>query len=228
MRQVHPQARTTPLIRAEIKAATGSQGELAARHNISVATLRKWQNRDQAQDRSHRPQMPDATQRRHLFVAIARATRWVFIRIHDHQSEVSSCDFLWQVHQAAPMKITKLVTDNGSQFRDRFTSKGKEPSGGHKFDKRCVGLGTERRLIAPRHPQTNGRVKRFNPRISGRINGRINGRVSEVPRQTRFKSGAELAATLTRYARAYNHRAPQRALDHRTPNKIPRPKGRGI
>ena len=55
MSQVHPQARTTPLIRAEIKAATGSQGELAARYNISVATLRKWQNRDQAQDRSHRP-----------------------------------------------------------------------------------------------------------------------------------------------------------------------------
>ena len=55
MSQVHPQARTTPLIRAEIKAATGSQGELAARYNISVATVRKWQNRDQAQDRSHRP-----------------------------------------------------------------------------------------------------------------------------------------------------------------------------
>ena len=216
MSQVHPQARTTPLIRAEVKAATGSQGELAARYNISVATVRKWQNRDQAQDRSHRPhklsttltqaqeavvvelrrtlclpiddllvitrefvnpgasrsgldrclrrhgvsnllelraqngepvpaaktykdyepgfvhmdikylpQLPDETQRRYLFVAIARATRWVFIRIYDHQSEVSSCDFLWQVHQAAPMKITKLVTDNGSQFTDRFTSKGK-------------------------------------------------------------------------------------------------------
>ena len=55
MSQVHPQARTTPLIRAEIKAATGSQGELTARYDISVATLRKWQNRDQAQDRSHRP-----------------------------------------------------------------------------------------------------------------------------------------------------------------------------
>ena len=53
MSQVHPQARTTPLIRAEVKAATGSQGELAARYNISVATVRKWQNRDQAQDRTH-------------------------------------------------------------------------------------------------------------------------------------------------------------------------------
>ena len=138
-------------------------------------------------------------------MAIARATRWVFLRIYDHQSEVSSCDFLWQVHQAAPMKITKLVTDNSSQFTDRFTSKGKEPTGGHKFDKRCVGLGIEHRLIAPRHPQTNDRVERFN------------GRIGEVPGQTRFKSGAELEATLTRYAQAYNHRIHQRALDHRTP-----------
>ena len=101
------------------------------------------------------------------------------------------------------MKITKRATDNGSQFRDRFMSKGKEPSGGHKFDKRCVGLGTEHRLIAPRHPQTNGRVERFNRRF--------NRRISEVLGQTRFKSGAELAATLTRYAQAYNHRIPQPA-----------------
>ena len=34
MSQVHPQARTTPLIRAEIKAATGTQAELAARYNV--------------------------------------------------------------------------------------------------------------------------------------------------------------------------------------------------
>ena len=296
MSQVHPQARTTPMIRAEIKAATGTQAELAARYNISVATVRKWQNREQAQDLSHRPhklsttltpaqeavvvelrrtlllplddllvvtrefvnpgvsragldrclrrhgvsnlielraqsgdpkpaaktykdyepgflhmdikylpQMPDETQRRYLFVAIDRATRWVFVHIDDNQTEVSSCDFLWRVHQAAPMKISKLVTDNGSQFTDRFTSKGKEPTGEHKFDKRCVGLGIEHRLIPPRHPQTNGMVERFN------------GRISEVLGQTRFKSAAELEATLTSYVQAYNHRIPQRALDHRTP-----------
>ncbi len=46
MSQVHAQARTTPLLRAEIKASSASQSELASRYNVSVATVRKWQGRD--------------------------------------------------------------------------------------------------------------------------------------------------------------------------------------
>ena len=40
------------------------------------------------------PQMADETARRYLFVAIDRATRWVYLRIYGNQSEVSSSDFL--------------------------------------------------------------------------------------------------------------------------------------
>lgn len=296
MSQVHPQARTTPRTRAEIKAASGTLQELAQRYNVSVATARKWKGREEAQDRSHRPhklgttltpgqeavvvelrrtlllplddllvvtrefinpvvsrsgldrclrrhgvarlrelqvlpegeppsvktfkdyepgfvhvdikylpQMPDETDRRYLFVAIDRATRWVFVHIYADQTEVSSCDFLWRLYQAAPMKITKLLTDNGSQFTDRFTSKARKPSGTHTFDKRCTGLDIEHRLAPPRHPQTNGMVERFN------------GRIGELIGQTRFKSAAELQATLTDYVQTYNHRIPQRALDHQSP-----------
>ena len=156
-------------------------------------------------DIKYLPQMPDETDRRYLFVAIDRATRWVFVRIYADQTEASSCDFVFRLYQAAPMKITKLLTDNGSQFTDRFTGKAKQPSGKHAFDKRCAGLEIEHRLAPPRHPQTNGMVERFN------------GRVAEVIRQTRFKSAAELEATLTAYVHAYNYRIPQRALDHRSP-----------
>ena len=104
-------------------------------------------------------------------------------------------------YQAAPMKNPKLLTDNGSQFTDRFTSKAKQPSGKHAFDKRCTGLEIEHRLAPPRHPQTNGMVERFN------------GRIAEVIGQTRFKSAAELEATLTDYVHTYNHRIPQHVLD---------------
>jgi hypothetical protein len=55
MSQIHPQARTTPRTRAEIKAATGTLQEVAERYNISVPTARKWKRRDEVQDRSHRP-----------------------------------------------------------------------------------------------------------------------------------------------------------------------------
>ena len=121
-------------------------------------------------DIKYLPQMPDESTRRYLFVAIDRATRWVYFRIYRDQSEASSTDFLRRLQRTAPMKIVKLLTDNGSQFTDRFTSRLKEPSGKHVFDLACNDLGIEHRLAPPRHPQTNGMVERFNGRISELVN----------------------------------------------------------
>ena len=127
------------------------------------------------------------------------------MRVYADQSNASSVHFLERLNEAAPMKITRLLTDTGSQFTDRFTSKKREPSGKHKFDVRCKALGAEHRLCPPRHPQTNGMVERFN------------GRISEVVSQTRFASAAELEATLNNYVKTYNHRIPQHALNHLSP-----------
>ena len=55
MSQIHPQARTTPRVRAEIQASEDSPAELARRYNISEPTAAKWQARDSVEDRSHRP-----------------------------------------------------------------------------------------------------------------------------------------------------------------------------
>ena len=44
-------------------------------------------------DIKYLPRMPDEKQRRYLFVAIDRATRWVFMHIYADQSEQSSVDF---------------------------------------------------------------------------------------------------------------------------------------
>ena len=296
MSQVHPQARTTPRVRAEIHHRQDSLAVLAERYNTSVATVRKWREREDMQDRSHRPHrlgttltpgqemlvvelrrmlllplddllaithefinpaasrsglnrcllrhgvsklaglvpavegeaapkksfkdyepgfvhvdikylphMPDETQRRYLFVAIDRATRWVYLRIYANQSEASSTDFLRSLRRVAPMTISKVLTDNGSQFTDRFTGATKQASGRHAFDRACAQAGIEHRLAPPRHPQTNGMVERFN------------GRISELMTQTRFACAAELALTLKHYLSTYNHHIPQRALHHQTP-----------
>lgn len=295
---LHSQARTTHLIREEIRNSTLPQAELARLYNVTRQTIRKWQSRDTPEDKSHAPnkmyttltpeqelivvelrktlllptddllavtrefinpavsraglgrclrrhgvsdlrdlvesedavpatkktfkdyepgfihidikylpQMPDETARRYLFVAIDRATRWVFIELYADQTDASSVDFLSKVQQACPVKIVKLLTDNGSQFTDRFTAGGKkkEPSGSHVFDRLCKQLGIEHRLIPPRHPQTNGMVERFN------------GRISDIVNQTRFGSRAELESTLRNYVKIYNHSIPQRALKHQTP-----------
>ncbi len=158
-------------------------------------------------DIKYLPQMADETARRYLFVAIDRATRWVYVRIYADQSETSSTDFVRRLHAAAPMKIEKLLTDNGSQFTDRFTGKDKKPSGKHAFDRECTTLGIEHRVTKPRYPQTNGVVERFK------------GRISDVLATTRFRSREDLQTTIERYVKLYNDHLPQKALGHKTPSQ---------
>jgi len=64
---------------------------------------------------------------------------------------------------------------------------------------------TERRLIPPKRPPTNGVVERFN------------GRIAEILKSARFQSGAALEQTLLLHARVYNHQIPQQALSHVSP-----------
>ena len=57
MLAIHPNARTTPAVRAEIARSGEPTGELARRHGVSTETIRKWRKRGPAecQDRSSRP-----------------------------------------------------------------------------------------------------------------------------------------------------------------------------
>src|SRR4051794_22243784 len=56
--QIHPNARTTPAVRAEIARSGESSGVLARRYGVSTETIRKWRRRgaDDCRDRSSRPQ----------------------------------------------------------------------------------------------------------------------------------------------------------------------------
>ncbi len=117
-------------------------------------------------DVKYLPQMQDEARRRYLFVAIDRATRWVFVAVKANKSAASARAFLKALHKACPIKINKLLTDNGKEFTDRlFASRERQPSGNHEFDQLCQALGIEHRLTKPRTPRTNGMVERFNGRI---------------------------------------------------------------
>ena len=156
-------------------------------------------------DIKYLPKLEGEASRRYLFVAIDRCTRWVFTKIYDDQTEASSTDFLRRLHEACPVKIVKLLTDNGTQFTDRFRKKDRQPSGHHAFDRTCAELEIIHRLIPPRTPSMNGMVERFN------------GRISEVLRTHHFESSASLEALLEKYVWMYNHHLPQRALGHVSP-----------
>ena len=57
MLSIHPNARTTPAVRAEIARSVERSGVLASRFGVSTETIRKWRKRGAAdcQDRSARP-----------------------------------------------------------------------------------------------------------------------------------------------------------------------------
>jgi transposase InsO family protein len=113
--------------------------------------------------------------------------------------------FLKAVLKAAPFRMQKCLTDNGSEFTDRFLTRARRPSENHDFDQVCAAEAIEHRLIPLRHPQTNGMLERFN------------GRIAEVLQTHRFDSTQDLETTLLRYADLYNQHIPQRALSHLTP-----------
>ena len=157
-------------------------------------------------DIKYLPQMPDEPKRRYLFVAIDRATRWVFVRIMLTKTATNARRFLKELSRACPVKIQKILTDNGKEFTDRlFSAPHRKPTGKHEFDQLCHELQIEHRLTKPRSPQTNGMVERFN------------GRIADVLNTNRFVSGEDLEQTIMRYVTLYNTQFPQSALGSRTP-----------
>ncbi|ASJ24587.1 transposase [Laribacter hongkongensis] len=66
-------------------------------------------------DVKYLPQMPDETARRYLFVAIDRATRWVFVQIRPNKTAAAAKAFLKALQKAAPCHIHTILTDNGQR-----------------------------------------------------------------------------------------------------------------
>ena len=110
-------------------------------------------------DVKYLPQMADETGRSYLFVAIDRATRWVYIAIHPNKSAASARAFLKALAKACPIKITRLLTENepqakfqrsynGKEFTDRlFGARDCQASGEHEFDRLCQALGNLRATL---------------------------------------------------------------------------------
>lgn len=159
-------------------------------------------------DIKYLPQMPDEKQRRYLFVTIDLAARWEYCEIYSYQSENSSVNFLRKMQKNCPVKTRTLLTDNGRQFTYKLTCQQKTHTGKDVFDKLCQSMGVERRLIQPRHPQTNVIVEC------------LNGRIGEILNQARFISAKDLETTLNNYLKIYDHNIPKCALNHKKSKQV--------
>ena len=79
-------------------------------------------------DLKYLPQMADQPSRSKLFVAIDRSTRWVLMQIKKDKSAANARSVLGALQKACPIKITRLLTDNGKELTDRlFASRERTP-----------------------------------------------------------------------------------------------------
>jgi IS30 family transposase len=142
----------------------------------------------------------------YAFVAIDRATRYAYIEIHPRRDAATAAAFLKRFQAHFPAKVHTILTDNGSEFTDRFAvdMPGKpqdKPSGNHPFDRVCTEAGIEHRLTRPFRPQTNGVVERFNRRIAEAIGRERKRGIAH----RKFASHADRDAFLNRFVHDYNH-----------------------
>ena len=108
------------------------------------------------------------------YVAIDRATRFVYVEVLPDRKGRTGAAFLERFLAAFPLKVHTVLTDNGVEFTDRFAvdKPGKpegQPSGSHPFDRVCRGNAIKHVLARPFRPQTNGLVERFNRRLAEAI-----------------------------------------------------------
>ncbi|MGF1531836.1 MAG: DDE-type integrase/transposase/recombinase [Puniceicoccaceae bacterium] len=157
-------------------------------------------------DVKYLPQMPDESERKYLFAAIDRATRWVFFEVRDNKDAANAVEFVEALRAAVPFQIRTILNDNGKEFTDRICATGeRNPTGKHPLDQLCAKEGIDHRLIRLFMPKTNEMVERFN------------GRISQILKTNRFTSSHELSDALGRYRNVYNHHVAQRALNHKKP-----------
>jgi transposase-like protein len=52
------------------------------------------------------------------------ATRWVFVQLKANKTTASAQAFLKALHKACPLRITKLLTDNGKSSRTGYLPAG--------------------------------------------------------------------------------------------------------
>jgi len=141
----------------------------------------------------------------YAFVAIDRATRFVYMEVLPKRDGATAAAFLQRFLAQFPHRVHTILTDNGSEFTDRFAVDMKNkpldrPSGRHPFDRICATHKIQHRLTRPYRPQTNGLVERFNRRLVEAIGRQPKRGIAH----RRFASHADRDAFLNRFVHDYN------------------------
>jgi hypothetical protein len=87
-----------------------------------------------------------------------------YIILPDRRAQTAAA-FLARFLASFPLQVHPILTDNGSEFTDRFAADKPnkpedKPSGNHPFDALCRTRAIRHRLTQPFHPKTNGMAER--------------------------------------------------------------------
>jgi transposase InsO family protein len=156
--------------------------------------------------------------RAYAFVAIDRATRYVYVEVLYERSAAAGSAFLAHFLQHFPYPVHTILTDNGGEWTDRFAvdKKGKPkglPSGRHPVDLLCAGKGIIHRLTRPFRPQTNGMAERFNRRLGEQLDRIAH---NSAGHHRSFKTPQERDAYVLAFVASYN-RTRLRCLGYKAP-----------
>jgi transposase-like protein len=160
-------------------------------------------------------------QRSYAYVAIDRATRFVYLETHENRRAETAAAFVARFLDAFPIPVHTILTDNGAEFTDRFAvdKPGKphdRPSGDHPVDILCAKQRIRHILTRPFRPQTNGLVERFNRRIADAIRALQPANANANAGKNKFLSHQQRNAFLDKLALDYN-RTRLRCLDYKAP-----------
>ena len=158
---LHKNARTTPAVRAEIAASAQSASALARRYGITEQTVYKWKTREVFGDRSHTAHRLQTILTPAQETVVVHLRRTLLLPLDDllavtreflcpdvsrsgldrclRRHGVGNLNALkpatpQEPHKACPIRLNKLLTDNGKEFTARlFASRERQPSGRHEF-----------------------------------------------------------------------------------------------
>jgi transposase InsO family protein len=161
----------------------------------------------------------------YVFVAIERTTRFVHIEIVEERSGATIAACLERFLKAFGHPVHTILTDNGSEFTDRFgdvrwhkrDDQRRGGTGRHPFDQVCQHHRVRHKLTRPYRPQTNGMAERFNRRLAEAI--RNHPRSGANAGKNRFDNHAERNAFIHSFVDNYN-RTRLRCLAHKAPAEL--------
>lgn len=141
------------------------------------------------------PRLADVPARCYAFVAIDSATCWVRIGVRRHNGADTAADFLSDLLELAPFKVSTVIVGRRAAFV--------APDG--RFEALCRGLGMATHIAGRGMPLPHLGIEQFSHRLS---------RVLERLHRQPFATAAQ---TLDRYARLHNEHQQQGTPQPNTP-----------